>query len=78
MDNLEFQKLVLDKLDDLKGDVKDLQQKTQSVVEQTAELLEFRTETTVTLQDIRDSQLTLSHILGEHEVNIRKLMRKAI
>lgn len=78
MDNLEFQRLVLNKLDDLKSDIKELQQKTQSIMEQTAELLEFRTDTTVALQDIRDSQLTLSHILGEHEVHIRKLMRKAI
>jgi len=48
------------------------------IFEQTAGLLEFRTETKARLQDIQDSQLATSHILGEHETTIRNLRRRFV
>lgn len=48
------------------------------IFEQTAGLLEFRTETKGILLDIQDSQLATSHILGEHEITIRNLRRRLV
>ncbi|TGE39014.1 hypothetical protein E4K67_05980 [Desulfosporosinus fructosivorans] len=48
------------------------------ILEQTAGLLEYRTETKGILLDIQDSLLATSHILGEHEITIRNLRRRLV
>jgi len=55
-----------------------IQTRQEVIFEQTAGLLEFRTETKAILLDIQDSQLATSHILGEHEISIRNLRRRSV
>ena len=55
-----------------------MEKRQEAIFEQTAGLLEFRQATEEMLKDIRDDQLSMSHILGEHEVHIRSLQRRAV
>jgi hypothetical protein len=55
-----------------------IQTRQEVIFEQTAGLLEFRTETKAILLDIQDSQMATSHILGEHEISIRNLRRRLV
>lgn len=56
--------------------VEQIKTRQESIFEQTAGLMEFRTETKATLKDIQDNQLSISAILGEHEINLRVLRRR--
>ncbi|MBT9139648.1 MAG: hypothetical protein DDT30_00220 [Dehalococcoidia bacterium] len=62
----------------LKQDFVRFSVKQDMIFEQTAGLLEFKIETKSTLAEIRDTQKTVIHILGEHEVEIRNIKRRAL
>ena len=62
----------------LEGSVEQIKTRQEVIFEQTAGLLEFRTETKTILLDIQDSQLATSDILGEHEISIRGLRRRLV
>lgn len=62
----------------LEKSVDQIKTRQDVIFEQTAGLLEFRTETRAILLDIQDSQLATSHILGEHEISIRNLRRRTV
>jgi enoyl reductase-like protein len=68
---------------ELKADVPELktrviriEKKQDTVSEQTAGLLEFRTETLNRLHELQDNQISVSAILGQHEMQIRSLQRR--
>ena len=63
------------RMGNLESSVEQIKTRQEFIFEQTAGLLEFRTETKSILQDIKDSQIVTSAILGEHEISIR-VMRK--
>lgn len=58
--------------------VEQIKTRQEIIFEQTAGLLEFRTETKAILLEIQDSQLAMSDILGEHEISIRGLRRRLV
>ena len=62
----------------LESSVEQIKTRQEIIFEQTAGLLEFRTETMAILLEIQDSQLATSDILGEHEISIRKLRRRLV
>ena len=66
------------RMGNLESSVEQIKTRQDVIFEQTAGLLEFRTETKAILKDVQDSQQTISHILGEHEVNIRGLRRRLV
>ncbi len=70
---------------ELKTDVKEIkvrlekvETRQEAIFEQTAGLIEFRQTTEKTLAQILDQQVTLVHIVGEHEVYIRTLQRRIV
>ena len=63
---------------ELKTDVAALKTRSDAIIEQTAGLMEFRTETNLAVTDIRDSMRSVTQLLGEHEVQIRNLQRRAV
>lgn len=60
----------------LKADVRRLEGRMDAVYEQTAELLEFKTEMTEKIDTIINDNKSLQEIIGEHEIAIRSLRRK--
>ena len=56
---------------EIKNDIK-------SIVEQTADLTEFREEVKEKLDTLIEDNISIHGILGEHEVSIRTLKRRAI
>ena len=66
------------RMGNLESSVEQIITRQEVIFEQTAGLLEFRTETKAILLDIQDSQLATSHILGEHEITIRGLRRRLV
>ena len=66
------------RMGNLESSVEHIKTRQEVIFEQTAGLLEFRTETKAILQDIQDSQLATSDILGEHEISIRHLRRRLV
>ena len=62
----------------LERSVEQIKTRQEIIFEQTAGLLEFRTETKAILLEIQDSQLAMSDILGEHEISIRGLRRRLV
>ena len=62
----------------LESSVDQIRIRQDIIFEQTAGLLEFRTEVRAILLEIQDSQLATSHILGEHEISIRNLRRRSV
>ena len=62
----------------LERSVEQIQTRQEIIFEQTAGLIEFRTETKTILLEIQDSQLATSDILGEHEISIRNLRRRLV
>jgi uncharacterized protein YoxC len=62
----------------LESSVEQIKTRQEVIFEQTAGLLEFRTETKAILLDIQESQLATSDILGEHEISIRGLRRRLV
>ena len=62
----------------LERSVEQIKTRQEIIFEQTAGLLEFRTETRAILLEIQDSQLATSHMLGEHEISIRNLRRRSV
>ncbi len=62
----------------LKSDMSKFERKLDAVFEQTAGLLEFKTDVTEKLNQIIDDNISLQEIVGEHEVAIRSLRRRAI
>lgn len=64
------------RMGNLESTVDQLRIRQEVIVEQTAGLMEFRTETKSTLEDLQEDQLSISHILGEHEIDIRGLRRR--
>lgn len=70
---------------ELKTDVKEIkvrldkvETRQERIFEQTAGLIEFRQTTEKTLAQILEQQVTLVHIVGEHEVYIRTLQRRIV
>ncbi|MCM1566485.1 MAG: hypothetical protein NC238_11185 [Dehalobacter sp.] len=55
-----------------------VEHKLDVVVEQTAGLMEFRTETNHKLDNISDDQKSIIQVLGEHEIAIRSLQRRPV
>ena len=95
----EFQKLVLEKFENLETSVKSLEMSVKdlklgqrnlehgqgeiredikSIVEQTADLTEFREEVKDKLDTLIQENLSIHGILGEHEVAIRTIRRRVI
>ena len=66
------------RMGNLESSVEQVKKRQEVILEQTAGLLEFRTETKAILLDIQESQLATSHILGEHEISIRGLRRRLV
>lgn len=66
------------RMGNLESTVEQIDSRQEVIFEQTAGLLEFRTETKAILLDIQDSQLSTSDILGEHEISIRGLRRRLV
>jgi chromosome segregation ATPase len=64
------------RMGNLESTVDQIRIRQEVIVEQTAGLMEFRTETKSTLEDLQEDQLSISHILGEHEIDIRGLRRR--
>ena len=62
----------------MKSDMFKHDRKLDAVFEQTGALLEFKTEITEKLNKIIDDNVSLQEIIGEHEIAIRSLRRKAI
>ncbi|MHB1652173.1 MAG: hypothetical protein ACYCVD_06800 [Desulfitobacteriaceae bacterium] len=62
----------------LEVSVEQIKTRQEFIFEQTAGLMEFRTETKTILKDIQNSQISISEILGEHEINIRGLRRRLV
>lgn len=54
------------------------ERKLNAVYEQTANLLEFRTEVIGKLEQISKDQKSIMGLLGEHEIAIRTLKRKSV
>ena len=59
----------------IKIDMAKSNRKLDAVFEQTAELLEFRTDITQKLNKIMADHISLQQIVGEHEVAIRSIRR---
>lgn len=60
----------------IKTDLHRLEGRMDAVYEQTAELLEFKTEITEKVDIIINDNKSLQEIIGEHEIAIRSLRRK--
>ncbi len=54
------------------------EKKLDAVIEQTAQLVEFRTEVNIKLDNIIEDNKSIHEMLGEHEVSIRTLKRKVV
>lgn len=54
------------------------ERKLNAVYEQTAQLIEFRSEVNSKLDNIIEDNKSIHEILGEHEVSIRTLRRKPV
>ena len=63
---------------ELKANVNDLKQMTKAIFDQTADLTEFRTDTTEKLDIILEDNKSIKEIIGEHEVAIRNLRRRPV
>lgn len=70
---------------ELKTDVAELktrldrvEKRQEAIFEQTAGLMEFRQTTEKILGQILEQQVSLVHIVGEHEVYIRTLQRRIV
>ena len=64
------------RMGNLESSVDQIKTRQEVIIEQTAGLLEFKTETKAILEDLQENQLSITHILGEHEVDIRGLRRR--
>jgi len=64
------------RIENLETSVEQIKTRQEVIIEQTAGLLEFRTETKVMLEALQEDQLSIKHILGEHEVDLQGLRRK--
>jgi outer membrane murein-binding lipoprotein Lpp len=62
----------------LKSDVSSLNKKVGVIFDQTAKLSEYHDETTSKLDTIMDDQISMQGVLGEHEIIIRTLRRRAV
>ena len=99
MTNEEFQRMVLEKFENLETSIKGLDTNVKgieigqkslemgqeeikkdigAIVEQTADLTEFREEVKDKLDTLVQESLSMHQILGEHEVAIRTLRRRVI
>ncbi|MTI49911.1 hypothetical protein [Sporosalibacterium faouarense] len=74
MDNIEkLLKQVINNQDDMKKNISDIKSKLDSVVDQTADLTEFRTQTNQNFSDIKDTLKFIIHKEVENEQEIFKL-----
>lgn len=60
----------------LKTDFARMDNKLNAVVEQTAGLVEFKTETTKKIDQLISDNITLQQVFGEHEIAIRSMQRR--
>ncbi|CAH0119247.1 hypothetical protein PAE9249_01746 [Paenibacillus sp. CECT 9249] len=67
-----------ERLDRLETKVDRQEVTINAIFEQTANLIEFRSEATSKLETIIEDQKSIHEILGEHEVSIRTLRRKPV
>lgn len=65
-------------ISDIKASQKRVESRLEAVVEQTAGLLEFRTQVQIDIKELQDNGRTLAGIVGEHEVYIRSQQRKIV
>ena len=66
------------KIDVVEKKVDTVVKKLDAVCEQTANLMEFRTEVNAKLDIIVEDNKSIHELLGEHEVSIRTLRRKPV
>lgn len=85
MTNEEFQRVVLEELREIKSEQRQMKEELRqmnkdikSVIEQTADLTEFREETNAKLDLIIEENDILKELIGKHEVDIRRLQRRII
>ncbi|MDR3542472.1 MAG: hypothetical protein P4L69_16155 [Desulfosporosinus sp.] len=64
------------RMGNLESSVEQIKTRQEVIIEQTAGLMEFRTETKTILKELQEDQLSIKHILGEHEIDIRGLRRR--
>ncbi|MDR3585915.1 MAG: hypothetical protein P4L59_11420 [Desulfosporosinus sp.] len=64
------------RMGNLESSVEQIKTRQEVIIEQTAGLLEFRTETKAALEELQEDQLSIKHILGKHEVDIQGLRRR--
>jgi peptidoglycan hydrolase CwlO-like protein len=62
----------------LEARVEKLERKLDAVYEQTAQLVEFRNEVNLKLDNIIEDNKSIHEILGEHEISIRTLRRRPV
>ena len=64
------------RMGNLESSVEQIKTRQEVIIEQTAGLMEFRTETKAILDTLQEDQVSIAHILGEHEIDIRGLRRR--
>ena len=64
------------RMGNLESSVEQIKTRQEVIIEQTAGLLEFRTETKAVLEELQEDQLSIKHIIGKHEVDIQGLRRR--
>lgn len=55
-----------------------LEESVTHIQAETAGLMEFRVETKEALENLADTQSVFSGVLGEHEIQIRKIIRRIV
>jgi chromosome segregation ATPase len=66
------------RLDSVEENIIGMNRRLDIITEQTAGLLEFRTEVNQKLDQISNDQKSIMQVLGEHEVAIRTLQRRPV
>jgi len=66
------------RLDSVEENIIGMNRRLDIITEQTAGLLEFRTEVNQKLDQISNDQKSIMGVLGEHEVAIRTLQRRPV
>ena len=62
----------------LEEEIKDIKKDLKAVIDQTADLTEFREEANKKLDFLIEDNRSIHEILGEHEISIRTLRRRPV
>ncbi len=65
-------------VDSLEQEVRGIKKTVNEISERTADLFEFKTETNKKVNELIEDSKSTHEILGEHEVSIRTLRRRAV